>query len=198
MSRSNQPDDSSPHPSPTPSPDPDAAAASSPASAPASSTSRRPRALAGGLVGDPGPAFDGKAAGDAPPLAAAPAEPLIALEWDEGTVRSILTAQGAVVHGLVGVADDDWIYLQHELEAIAPPLTRVLNRYDALRAAAGTGDELALMIGLGGYVSRSWMTRKAELALREEEEPEPVTGVRAPDGTGPPDAALGGPDQWQT
>lgn len=183
-------------PSPSPSEAPASSDASAKGSAPASPTDG-----AGVFIGDAGPAFD---PGSAPAAEPAPAPPLIeAPGWEEDTVRSILTAQGAVVHTLAGVAEDDWLYLEHELGAIAPPLTRILNRYDALRAAAGTGDEMALLIGLSGYVSRSYMTRRAELAVAADLEPEPITGVRAPAGTsGDQDpvqrAARGEDPAWNT
>jgi hypothetical protein len=172
-----------PTPSPTP---PDAPADSSTASAPASSTSRR---AAGLFIGDPGPAFDSKqaAAEPAPEPAPAPELGVVEVGWEEDTVRSLLSAEGQVVHTLAGVDDDDWLWLQHELDAIAPPLTRILNRYPALRAAAEAGDGMAVMIAMGGHVTRSYMTRRAELVAAAAEAPaEPVTGVRAPEGTGPP------------
>jgi hypothetical protein len=178
-------------PSPTP---PDAAADSSADSAPASpTTSRR---AAGLFIGDPGPAFDSKQAA-AEPAPEPPPEltPVVEVGWEEDTVRSLLSAEGQVVHSLAGVGDDDWLWLAHELDAIAPPLTRILNRYPALRAAAEAGDGMAVMIGLGGHVTRSYMTRRAELVAAAAEQPaEPVTGVRAPEGTGAPEEAI----TWQT
>jgi hypothetical protein len=175
-------------PAPTPSPPPpDAPADSSTDSAPASSTSRR---AAGLFIDDPGPAFDSKqAAAEPAPEPPAPelAAGVVDVGWEEDTVRSLLSAEGQVVHSLAGVADDDWLWLSHELDAIAPPLTRILNRYPALRAAAEAGDGMAVMIALGGHVTRSYMTRRAELVAAAAEAPaEPVTGVRAPEGTGPP------------
>lgn len=119
-------------------------------------------------------------------------------EWEEETVRSILNAQGGALHALAGVSEDDWVYTQTELAAIAPPLTRILNRYDATRAAAGTGDELALLIGMSGYVGRSIAERRRVLAALADQEPEPVTGVRAEPGTGPPDEDLEPEDiEWR-
>jgi hypothetical protein len=78
------------------------------------------------------------------------------------------------------MAEADSIYTRDELRAIAPPLTRILNRYDATRAAAATGDELALLIGLTGYVGRSIEERRRALRALAAEQPddldfEPVT-----------------------
>lgn len=153
------------------------------------------------FVGDPGPGFD--PAGAPEPELAPPAGLEPVAEWEEGTVRSILTAKGTVLHMAVGVGEEEWLYLQHELDAIAPPLTRILNRYPVTRAAAEGGDAIAVMIGLGGYVSRSYIERRAALADAEQAEPEPVTGVSAPPGTGPEhdpaqQAALGEQPGWST
>jgi hypothetical protein len=192
------PRDPSPSQSPPESPPPSQndGAASSDDSAKGSARARSTDATAAGVfVGDPGPAFDPKAAAEAPAVAPAPGLAELPV-WEEDTVRSVLTAKGAVLHAAVGVAEDDWLYLEHELDSIAPPLTRILNRYDVTRAAAEGGDALAVMIGLGGYAGRSYMTRRAELAAAEDVEPEPVTGVRAPEGTGPP--ADGGEAVWAT
>jgi hypothetical protein len=190
----------SPAPEATPSPQPtrpaDTAAARSSRASSSAPTSR----AAGLFIGDPGPAFDAdQAAREPAPELAAGEPPLVAdalPAWEEDAVRSILTAQGNLVHGVAGVAEDDWIYLQHELDAIAPPLTRILNRVPALRAAAEAGDGIAVMIGLGGYTVRSYTARRAELQAQAQEQlPEPVTGVAAPPGTGPEPQEV---PTWQT
>jgi hypothetical protein len=85
-------------------------------------------------------------------------------EVSEETVRALLTAQGALVHGLVAIdkASDEWVWLEAELAAIVPPLTRIVNRYDALRQLAEMGDPLAVLLALGGYGKRSLQTRAAD------------------------------------
>lgn len=162
---------------PTPPPSEPAAAASSEPSAKGSASRRR-----SGLVADPGPAFNAERAGDAPPPAELHALPEPPPGWEEPQVRTILRAQGLVVHNAVAVEKEgeEWVYTATELDTIAPPLTRILNRYDATRAAAGTGDELALVIGLTGYVGRSWVERRRALSAiaAAEEEPEPITGIK--------------------
>lgn len=139
-------------------------------------------ASASPFVSEPGPDFDPEAGGGEPEATLTPLPELDG--WEEETVRSVLVAQGVLAHGAIGVAETDWAYTEADLSAIAPPLTRILNRYDATRAAAGTGDELALMIGLGGYVSRSYRERVAALEDLAEEEPVPITGVPAPEPLG--------------
>jgi hypothetical protein len=144
------------------------------------------------FVPDPGEPFDPKEAGAAPEPTAAPEldAGLPAIAWDEPVVRGILEAQGSAAHALFAVdkGTDEWRYTQADLGAITPPLTRILNRYDALRAAAGTGDEIALVIGLSGYAARSYQVRRASIARLRPAEPEPASGRRAEPGSGRPPA----------
>lgn len=112
---------------------------------------------------------------DAPPM------------WEEDSVRTTLRAKGSAIHAIAGVTDADWLYTAADLDAIAPPLTRILNRHDLTRAAAGTADEIAVVIGFGGYITRSYRERRAALALEGELEDVPITGEPAPPGTGPED-----------
>jgi hypothetical protein len=101
-------------------------------------------------------------------------------------VRFVLQAKGNALHALVGVGQQDWAYTDADLLAIAPPLTNILNRYPATRAAAAAGDELAVAVGFGGYVVRSWRERMAVLAALREQPEVPITGAPAPAGTGDP------------
>lgn len=142
------------------------------------------------FVADPGPPFDPD--GQAPPpdgsadyggeLHALPEPPDL---WEQEQVRGLLTAKGQAIHAIAGVGERDWTYTEQDLAAIAPPLTRILNRYEPTRAAAHVGDELALVIGFGGYASRSIRERRAVMAELDDAEPEPISGVAAPAGTGP-------------
>lgn len=166
------PDEITPSPPESGNANPAAEAASSTASSEGSPTSAA-------FVADPGPAFDADAASELPPPEPAA---ILDVEWDEQTVRGLLTAKGEVLHMALAVdkESDEWRYTRGDLTAIAPPLTRILNRYDATRAAAGTGDELALIIGLTGYVGRSIAERRVALAHdRVDDGPEPITGVPA-------------------
>ncbi|MFL5901238.1 MAG: hypothetical protein ACJ75S_08585 [Solirubrobacterales bacterium] len=176
-----------PQPAPKESPEqkePDAQAESAPSSTVSSAADST-------FIGDPGPAFesDGDYAreGFAPPEPGADlgAPPPVELGWEEDSVRSILTAKGAAVHALAGVAEADWIYTEADLMAIAAPLTRILNRYPVTQAAAGAGDELAVAIGFGGYAMRSYTERKVELEAQEEVEHVPASGRVAEPDTGP-------------
>jgi hypothetical protein len=177
-------------PSPTsPSQDP---TSPTPSPSPSAGGSSRGSSRASGFSVDPGPAFDdgGRPVSAEPELA--PAGELHALPeppalWEEQRVRFLLTAKGSALHALVAVDPDsgEWRYTEADLQAIAPPLTSILNRYDATRAAAAAGDELAVAIGFGGYAARSWRERRHALQVRDELPPEPITGVAAEPGTGP-------------
>jgi hypothetical protein len=150
------------------------------------------------FVGDAGPPHDpGKAAPapEAEPAGELHALPEPTLIWEEDRVRQILTAQGAALHAFAGVGEQDWLYTETDLLAITAPLTSILNRYPTTRAAAGAGDELALAIGLGGYVGRSWQERKAALDELAEEEEVPISGRAAPPGSAP-DEPQEGQSQW--
>lgn len=96
--------------------------------------------------------------------------------------------QGEVTHAVLkaGPADDEtWLHTERDLAAIAPPLTRILNRYDVTRAAAAAGDEILLVAAVGRYGVRNYTKRRRYLAALEAEEPQPITGAPAPAGTGP-------------
>jgi hypothetical protein len=132
---------------------------------------------------DAGPTFD---AGATPPPAAVPLDephPSAKVDlWTTDRIRTVLETQGAVVHGLVAVDSEslEWLYTEADLKAIAPPLTRILNRYDVTRAAAAASDELSVAVGLAGYAARSWSERQRALKARHADY-EPVTGA-APNG----------------
>lgn len=176
----------SPSETPSPGPSPSPSETPNPSPGPAPSAGSSTGSSAGRFAVDPGPAFD---AGDRPQTEPAPApEPEAAPAdvdlWDERRVRALLTAKGAVLHGLVAVdkGSTEWSYTEADLAAIAPPLTAILNRYEPTRAAAHAGDELALVVGLAGYAGRSIRERREALAQLADVEPEPITGVPAEHG----------------
>lgn len=83
--------------------------------------------------------------------------------WDPNVVASNLETIGLVIHTTAGVGESDWLFTQKELRTIAPPLARILNRYDATRLAAAAGDDLAVLAGLAAYTLRSVKERKEVL-----------------------------------
>lgn len=164
-------------------PSPEEVADGAEGSAPSSTASGTgsPTTNGGGFVTEPGPTFEPGPEDDAPPAAGNVAElrpvPDEIPEWGEDTIGQLLNAKGELLHGAIGVADDDWRYTQADLAAIAPPLARILNRYPATRAAAGMGDPLALTIGVLGYGVRSTRERAAVLRQWEEEAEDDEGGV---------------------
>jgi len=167
------------------------------------------------FVSDAGPQFDPDAiddAVDAPELAdgTEAAGGGVPLEWDPAIVRDALELQGSLLHQAAGRGERDWIYTAQELRAIAPPLTRILNRYDTTRAAAAQADELAVLFGLGGYTIRSINESRRALAAGRPQRnastppppgtpPEPPTASATPSSpiamaSVPPDPELETPD----
>jgi hypothetical protein len=148
------------------------------------------------FLADPGPTFDEKNAPAAPPPDAVEEVAAALEEWDEPRIREILTLQGEVTHELLRVGKDDtetWIHTEKDLRAIAPPLTRILNRYDATRALAAAGDEALLAAAVVRYGARNFTKRRRLLAARAAEAAEtPITGVEAP-----PDTGAEADEEWQ-
>lgn len=184
---------SSTSPSTSESTNPSPSTSPSPSSSPREGGSAARGSSAGSSAGsrfpiDPGPAFDDGERPESPgPRVEEPEQVAVVDLWDERRVRQLLTAQGMVLHGLVAVekASTEWVHTARDLEAIAPPLTAILNRYEPTRAAAAAGDELALVVGVAGYATRSIRERRAAIAALEAQAPQPVTGVAADPGSGP-------------
>lgn len=160
-------------------PDPDPDEPKDPVADPASVEDSSPASSVSSFLSDPGPEFDpGQASAESKErdkdrvLSVAPGgETGIEVEWDPKVVRGALKAKGSALHSIAGKAEEDWVYTSEELDAISGPLTRILNRYDVTRAAAATGDEFAVILGLSGYTMRSLQERKAVIkAEREAEE----------------------------
>lgn len=99
----------------------------------------------------------------------------------------MLTLQGSVMHAVLRVGPEDtetWKHTEEDLASIAPPMTRIFNRYNVTRAAAAAGDEILLGAAITRYAARNYTTRRRLLAARQEQA-RPITGVEAEPGTGP-------------
>lgn len=160
------------------SPSSDAAAA---ASSPASS-----RAAASSLLGDGGPAFEGRTlateplAGDVADAGAGGPLPIVEQWWTPERAETIAKAQGAVTHALIGVGETDWVWQPAELQAVAGPLASGLNSVDWLRQLAPYADAIGGVMAVAAYAGRSRRERAAVLARQAALiEPEPVSGVDA-------------------
>lgn len=108
--------------------------------------------------------------------------------WIEQQVRDLLITQGNASNWLFRLHDQDetWKHTEEDLRAIAGPLTRILNRYDATRAAAAAGDEMALGAAIFNYGARNYTQRRRLIRYLAEQQA-PVSGRAAPEGTGPPE-----------
>jgi hypothetical protein len=131
------------------------------------------------FLGDTGPGFDPRKAPE-PPAAPELPEPVLLVEED--TIRSLLLNGGDMAHTIAGVGELDWAMTERDLERIAPPLTRIVNRYPAVARVAGRSDEAAVAIGVGMYSWRSMIERRAVLEAQERQAP----AQPAPRGPGEP------------
>lgn len=181
--RPNEPESPSPDESPSPNqwPDPQPQSPTDPqaaeGSSPASSLGSPNR-----FAVDRGPAFDDPNRPQVEPEIDAlggQVEAEIPTGWDPDTLRPILKAQGQMLHHAIAVdkESDEWVYTDGDLDAITPPLAKVMNRYAVTAAAAAVGDEIGLGLALFAYASRSIKTRMASIAERDDEGPVPITGV---------------------
>jgi hypothetical protein len=134
------------------------------------------------LIADPGPEFDPEEAADAPPPP--PATPLQAVDvhWQPDRVAQILRGQGVVTHEVIGVGEEDWLWRDGELTAIAEPAANVLNKFPVTHAAAAVSDELTVGAVFLNYSLRSIRERTRVLRARKEaaeNQPQPITGYDA-------------------
>jgi hypothetical protein len=114
--------------------------------------------------------------------------------WEEKQVHDWLLNAGDLAHAGFGVGEHDWAMTKADLERIAPPLTRILNRYEPSRAVAAFSDPAAVAMGFGMYGWRSALERAAVMKARaraEELGMAPSGGAgsmsssASPEGTGP-------------
>jgi hypothetical protein len=75
------------------------------------------------------------------------------------------------LHMLAGVAEKDWLMTVADLDRIAPPLTRIANRYEPALRLSPLADPLLVAHGFALYGWRSALERKRALRDAEEQEP---------------------------
>lgn len=159
-------------------PSPSAEADESQTQSPNGGSSPGSSAAADPFVADAG-AFTQQPEGDEAPDLAAP-EPLPELvPWTAERIRRLLELQGTLTHALVGVGEQDWLWLPAELDAVCGALADFANRVPALAAMAHLSDEAAIVAGFTSYALRSYRERLRVLRDRAQEPAVPVTG-RAP------------------
>jgi hypothetical protein len=144
-------------------------------------SSRASSAAADPFFRDPGPGFDAEQAAEAAAEAPVADEPPDIVLWTPERVRRVLELQGQLTHAVVGVAEQDWVWLPRELDMVCGPLADHCNRVPALAALAQLSDDAAIAAGFVSYAMRSWLERTRELQRRKAAQPtaRPVTD-RAP------------------
>jgi hypothetical protein len=101
---------------------------------------------------------------------AAEQQPIDALPgWEQETVEQFLRGAGAGLHMLAGVCERDWLMTQADLERIAPPLTRIANRYEPVLRLSPMADPLLVAHGFALYGWRSALERKRALRDLQDE-----------------------------
>jgi hypothetical protein len=106
---------------------------------------------------------------DAPPSDALPAgQPVAPIYpgWEQGTVEQFLRGTGAGIHMLIGASERDWLMTEKDLERIAPPLTRICNRWEPALRLSPIADPLLVAHGFALYGWRSALERQR--ALRDQ------------------------------
>lgn len=104
-----------------------------------------------------------------PEVTILPAEP--GPEWEEAGIRNKLRMLGGGLHVLVARGHETaWLMTQQDLDGIAPPLTRILNRHEITRGVAAASDPIDLLIATGIYTLRSVLQAAAAASEAKEEE----------------------------
>lgn len=110
------------------------------------------------------------------------------LEWTPERAGAIVRAGGFLLHTADPVAKDPiaaelevelWRATEDDVDAIAPPLARILNRYAPARRLAGVSDEMELAFGMIGYLRENLADRGRVLTARRRADEE----AAGPEGT---------------
>lgn len=83
--------------------------------------------------------------------------------WEQATVEQFLEGAGHGLHMLIGVSEQDWQMTRTDLDRIAPPLTRILNRWEPAVRASPYADPILVAYGFGLYGWRSALQRQRAL-----------------------------------
>ncbi len=121
------------------------------------------------------------------------AAPPMVDEWMvRGVVRSLV---GGTFGLLFGDPDGPelWHFSDAELDELVPPLTRIINRRPALRAAVIRGDEAVVAIVMARFLGRNFADRRRLRRARENLAGEVSSGPGQPQGPPAPDPGGGQP-----
>jgi hypothetical protein len=98
-----------------------------------------------------------------------PEPEVLAPAWEQETVEQLLTGIGGGIHMAWGKAQKDWLMTQTDLQRIAAPMTRILNRYEPTAQLSPYADPLLVAHGFALYGWRSALERQRALRIQEEE-----------------------------
>jgi hypothetical protein len=88
--------------------------------------------------------------------------------WEQDTIEQFLRGTGAGIHMLIGAAESDWKMTRADLDRIAPPLTRIANRWEPALRLSPLADPFLVAHGFALYGWRSALERQRALRDREE------------------------------
>lgn len=103
-------------------------------------------------------------------------------QWQEEAVREHLVMGGDMLHAFIGVSETDWKMSERDLERIAPPLARILNRHSELAKLAVFSDPILLGWGTGLYAYRSVLQARAARMDAVEEQARQAAQERPEEG----------------
>lgn len=105
--------------------------------------------------------------------------------WEVETIQTFLQGTGAGIHMLIGQTDNDWLMTRKDLERIAPPLTRICNRWEPALRLSPIADPLLVAHGFALYGWRSALeAKRAQRDQEAEAEAGPGYQPAAPDVNG--------------
>jgi hypothetical protein len=108
-----------------------------------------------------------------PPAAEGPPEAQLYPGWELEHIEQFLKGTGAGIHFMIGAAENDWRMTEEDLERMAPPLTRIANRWQPALRLSPIADPALFAHGAFLYAWRSMLERKRALYDAERQEPEP-------------------------
>lgn len=105
-------------------------------------------------------------------------------EVDESVIRTMLKSLSNVASFTIGndEIENHWRFTDREIDDISPPLTRMINRRPAARAAVVRGDEASVALVLASYTGRNLtLSRKFKTEQekkKREQQPETDRATR--------------------
>ncbi|HEY2936761.1 MAG TPA: hypothetical protein VGJ25_09175 [Gaiellaceae bacterium] len=123
-------------------------------------------------------------------------EPAELIEWTAERAGFLFRGAGYLLHTADGLSrepegDALWKATEDDIEAIGPPLARILNRYEPARRLAGVADEGELALGILAYTRRN-LVERGRVATAKQQRAEAIEQTqppRWPEGPGAPPAA---------